>query len=417
MFRSLHVRNYRYYFTGQLISSIGTWVQTVAQGWLVLRLSHENGSSLGIVVSLQYIPMLVMGAWAGVLADRMSKRKLLLITQLVEGSFAALLATLTVTHVVELWMVYLISFLLGTATAFDMPARQAFAAELVSSEDITNAVSLNSTIQNLSRIIGPAIAGIVIAISGLGVCFYLNAASFLAAFVGLWMIRPAELYATPRIARGKRQIRAGFVYAWETPDLRRIFFVMAFVGTFCFGSFIILGPLLAKIAFHGDAGTYSALSSALGIGSLLGSLLVATRPAPTNNLLYGSCTGMGVLVLITAAAPSLWLALPALAATGVVFMVFLSMMTSTLQLVSAPEMRGRVNSLWALLSMGTTPVGGPLIGYIASHAGPRAAYSLGGWAALFAGVLAWSTVMGRRHREITAYADSPAPPEPATVRA
>src|SRR5262249_8311390 len=161
--------------------------------------------------------------------DRMSKRKLLLITQLVEGSFAALLATLTVTHVVELWMVYLVSFLLGTATAFDMPARQAFAAELVSAEDITNAVSLNSTIQNLSPIIGPAIAGVVIAISGLGVCFFLNAASFLAAFAGLWLIRPAELFSAPRIARGKRQIRAGFVYAWETPDLRRIFFVMTFV--------------------------------------------------------------------------------------------------------------------------------------------------------------------------------------------
>jgi MFS family permease len=277
-----------------------------------------------------------------------------------------------------------------------MPARQAFAAELVSEEDITNAVSLNSTIQNLSRIIGPAIAGILIGISGVGVCFFVNSLSFLAAFVGLWLIRPAELYSNPRVPRGKRQIRAGFHYAWETPDLRRIFFVMTLVGTFCFGSFIILGPLLAKVAFHGDAGTYSALSSALGIGSLVGSLVVATRPAPTNNLLYGSCTAMGVLVLLTSVSPTLWWALPALACTGVVFMVFLSMMTSTIQLVSLPEMRGRVNSLWSLLSMGTTPVGGPIIGYIASHLGPRTAYSIGGWAALWAGLLAWASVIADR---------------------
>src|SRR3954452_18083167 len=415
MFRSLRVRNYRLYFSGQLVSSIGTWVQTVAQGWLGLRLSNNNGSSLGIVVALQYIPMLVMGAWAGVLADRMDKRTLLMITQLVEACFAALLAVLTVTGVVELWMVYLLSFLLGTATAFDSPARQAFADELVSTEDITNAVSLNSTIMNLARIIGPAIAGVVIALWSVGTCFFINSASFLAAFAGLWLMRPAELYLSPRVVRGKRQIRAGFVYAWETPDLRRIFLVMTLVGTFCFGSFIILGPLLAKIAFHGDAGTYSALSSSLGVGSLLGSLLVATRPEPTHNLLYGSCTGMGVMVLLTAASPSLWFALPALAVTGAVFMVFISMMTSTILLVSLPKMRGRVNSLWSLRSMGTTPVGGPIIGYIASHLGPRTAYSIGGWAALWAGLLAWASVIANREQGVDI--DAHVVAERVTVRA
>ena len=417
MFRSLRVRNFRLYFTGQLVSSIGTWVQTVAQGWLVLRLSHDNGSSLGIVVSLQYIPMLVMGAWAGVLADRVSKRNLLIATQLVEASFAATLGVLTVSHVVHLWMVYLLSFLLGTATAFDMPARQAFAAEMVGPEDITNAVSLNSTIMNVSRIAGPAVAGVMIAVSGVGACFFVNAASFLAAFLGLWLIRPAELFASPRVARARGQIRAGFAYSWQTPDLRRIFCVMALVGLFCFGSFIILGPLLAKVAFHGDAGTYSELAAALGVGSLLGSLLIASRRTPTDGLLYGSCAAMGVLVLCTAASPNLWLAVPALATTGIVFMVFMSMMTATIQLVSVPEMRGRVNSVYSLLSMGTTPVGGPIIGYIASHAGPRLAYSVGGWAALVAGLVAWTTVFGERRRRAGIDADVVAEAKTVTVRA
>jgi MFS family permease len=391
----LRIRNFRYYFAGQLISQIGTWIQTVAQGWLVLRLSHNNGAALGIVTSLQFTPTLFAGAWAGVLADRVDKRRLLIITQALSALFTGILAALVVTDAVQLWMVYLLSFLLGTATTFDTPARQAFASEMVAPDDLTNAVSLNSMVFNVSRIVGPAIAGIVIAVASVGACFVLNAVSFLAAIAGLWLIRPAELHLAPPVARAKGQVREGFTYAWRTPELRRAFLVIALVGTFAFGSFLILGPLLAKIAFHGNAGTYGAMTSVLGAGSLVGSLVAASRSRPTPLLTYGSCIGLGVLTLATAAAPTLALELPLLGLTGIVFMVFLSAMTSNLQLTSLPSMRGRVMALWALLTMGSTPIGGPIIGFAAEHFGPRVGYSIGGVAAVVAGSLALAVPMLR----------------------
>src|SRR3954447_2652383 len=338
-FRSLHNRNFRVFFLGQLVSMCGSWMQIVAQGWLVLRLSDNSGAALGLVTALQFLPVLLIGAWSGVVVDRFDKRKLLMVTQTFAAILAGILAVLTLTDVIQLWMVYLLAFLTGFVTAFDNPARQTFVSELVEPDDLSNAIGLNSAMFNLARIAGPAIAGILISLVDVGPCFALNAVSFVAVIVSLGMMHTDTLLRQPPVVRAKRQVREGLTYVWHTPELRSTLLVMAVVGTLAF-NFQVVVPLLAKLSFHGNAGTYGLLSSVMGAGSLIGALGTASRHKPTAKVLVLSCIAFGAFMLVASMAPTLGIAIPLFALTGATSMTFMATANTTLQLKATPSMRG-----------------------------------------------------------------------------
>ena len=300
-FSSLRIRNYRLYFTAQLISVSGTWMQTVAQAWLVLHLTG-SGVALGIVVGLQFLPMLLFGPFGGLVADRMNKRSLLYATQTAGGLLALALGLLVVTDAVQLWQVYLLAALLGVVNVFDNPARQTFVMEMVGRDDLPNAVSLNTVVMNASRVVGPAIGGLVITLVGLGACFFINAASYIAVVVGLSMMRSAELHPTAPVERAKGQIREGFDYVWRTPGLRNTLLAIALIGIFAY-NFTVTLALLAKVTFHGGAGTYSLLTSCMGIGAVVGGLIAAHRARPTPRLLQVLALVFGGLLAAVALAP------------------------------------------------------------------------------------------------------------------
>jgi MFS family permease len=386
-FRSLRIRNFRLYFVGQLVSMTGTWMQAVAQGWLVLRLTHNSGSALGFVTALQFLPVLLFGAWSGVLADRFDKRRLLLCTQSIMAVFAALLAALTIGGVISLWMVYVLAFLTGLANAFDNPARQAFVSEMVGAEDLTNAISLNSAMFNGARVVGPALAGLAISLVDVGPCFAFNAVSFVAVLGSLWYIRTDELEHYEPIARAKRQVREGIGYAWRTPELRRTLVIVGIVGTVAF-NFNVLLPLLAKVAFHGTAGMYGLMSSAMGLGALIGAMVTASRVRPGEAWLLLSCIAFGVWMVAAGLVPSLALALVMLVLMGAFMMAFMATANSSIQLIAQPSMRGRVMALYALVFLGSTPIGGPIVGYISQHFGPRFAFVLTGGITIVTGAVA-----------------------------
>jgi len=413
-FRSLSIRNYRLYFFGQLVSMSGTWMQSVAQGWLVLRLTHNSGFALGLVTALQFLPVLLVGAWGGVLADRFDKRTTLLCTQSAMAVFSAGLAAVTLAGVVQLWMVYLASFLIGVANAVDSPTRQAFVSEMVGPGDLPNAIGLNSAIFNGARVVGPAGAGILISLVDVGPCFALNAASFLAVLASLWRMRPAELTRVTPVPRARGQVRAGLAYAWRTPVLRSTLLLVTVVGTLALNYGVVL-PLLAKVTFHGDAATYGFITSAMGLGALFGALATASRAGPSARLLAGSCVAFGLLLAVAAGAPTLALALPVLVAAGAAGIVFMATANSTLQLASIPAMRGRVMALYILVFLGSTPIGGPLVGLLCQHLGPRFGLGLGGVSTTAAGVAASAAVWRRERSRGAAAASAPAPrlPEPA----
>ena len=406
-FRSLRIRNFRVFFLGQLVSMCGSWMQIVAQGWLVLRLSHNSGSALGVVTALQFLPVLLIGAWSGVVIDRFDKRTLLIITQTGAAVMAGVLAVLTLTGVVELWMVYLLSFLTGFITAFDNPARQTFVSELVGHEELSNAIGLNSAMFNLARIAGPALAGILISLVDVGPCFALNAVSFVAVIFSLMVMHTDQLVRQPPVARAKRQVREGLIYVWHTPELRSTLLVMAVVGTLAF-NFQVVVPLLAKLSFHGNAGTYGLLSSVMGGGSLFGALGTASRAKPTAKVLLVSCVTFGAFMLGVSLAPSLALALPLFALTGAMSMTFMATANSTLQLTATPSMRGRVMALYTLVFLGSTPIGGPIIGFVSQHFGPRVGFGVGGAASLVAGVVASVTLLRRHRQQEPAFSSRPA---------
>ncbi|HZM56620.1 MAG TPA: MFS transporter, partial [Acidimicrobiales bacterium] len=257
-FSSLRIRNFRLYFIAQLISVSGTWMQSVAQAWLVLHLTG-SGVDLGIVVGLQFLPMLLLGPFGGLVADRVSKRRLLFMTQSAGGVLALVLGILVVTHTVVLWQVYLMALLLGVVNLFDNPARQTFMLEMVGRDQLPNAVSLNSVVMNASRVVGPAIGGVIITVFGLGVCFFVNAASYVAVIIGLAMMRTADLHPTAAVERAKGQVRDGFRYVWRTPALRNVLLSVALIGIFAY-NFTVTLALLAKETFHGGAGAYATLT-------------------------------------------------------------------------------------------------------------------------------------------------------------
>jgi MFS family permease len=387
-------RNYRLYFYGQLISSSGTWMQAVALGWLVLRITN-SGFDVGIVTALQFLPMLLIGTYGGVIADRLDKRRTLVVTQAGMAVSAAALAVIALAGKDPLWAIYLLTFVSGSFSAVDMPVRQAFVSEMVGIDDLPNAVALNSAMFNTSRVIGPALGAIVIKLIDVGPCFAFNAVSFIAVIAGLLMMRRDELFLTPPVARAKGQVREGLRYVWETPELRTAILVMAVVGTLAFNFTVVL-PVLAKFTFHGDAGTYGLLTSLMGLGSIIGALGVASKLVPTAKLLVGSCMAFGVVMTVSAVAPTLMTEGLLIVLLGLTSITFMATVNSMCQLGSVPAMRGRVMALYGLVFLGSTPIGGPIVGWISQQFGPRYGLGVGGVATVLSAIVAGAVLL-RRH--------------------
>jgi len=385
-FRSLRIRNYRLFFFGQLVSVTGTWMQTVAQSWLVLNITG-SGLALGVTVALQFLPMLLFGMWGGLIADRGDKRRLLLGTQVASGLLAAVLWALVATSTVELWMVYVLAFLLGIVTMIDMPTRQSFVIEMVGPEEVPNAVGLNSAMFNTGRLLGPAAAGLLIATVGIAPAFLANAVSFVAVIAALLAMRPDELH----LRRRRGDVRAGLHYVWDDPTLRSTLLLVSVLGMFGFNFAVVL-PLLARFTFAGGAGLYSIFTSLTAAGSLAGALYAASRIEPTRRRLVSSALAFGVLLVLAAASPGPVVAGIVLAAVGVAVMLFLATANTMLQLNSEPAMRGRVMALYGLVFLGSTPLGGPLLGWISGRWGARTGLGLGGVLSVVAALVAmWSS--------------------------
>ena len=384
-FDSLEVPNYRRYFVGQLISLSGTWMQTVAALWLILTLT-DSGVAVGLTTALQFLPMLLLGAWGGLLADRIPKRRLLISTQALMAVPALGLFAVTATGVVAPWMVYLAVFAMGSANAIDNPTRQSFVYEMVGPDRVVNAVSLNSVIVQMARIVGPALAGLLIAGFGVVPCFGLNALTFVAMIVALWGMDPRGLHTEPVAPREPGAIRAGLRYAARTPELAVPLALMALVGTLGFNFQVVL-PLLAKFSFDGGASTYAAMVSAMAVGSIVGALVNGAHGRTGPRLIAGGALAFGVVGVLSAAVPTLALELVLLALLGAAAVTFAATVNSTLQLAVAPEMRGRVMALYSVVFLGSTPIGGPLTGWLAETYDPRAALLLAGVTGLFA---AWA---------------------------
>jgi MFS family permease len=376
-FNALTVRNFRLYFTGQVISTSGTWMQGVAQAILVLDRLHGSGVAVGLVWAFQFLPLLFFASWGGLMADRFDKRRLLFVTQSTAGCLAVVLGILTITNSIQLWEVYLLALCLGCVNTVDNPARQTFVSEMVGDDLLPNAVSLNSVVMNGARVIGPAIGGVLIVTVGLGLCFFVNAASFAAVIVALALMRPAEFMHHPRAARAKGQVRAGLRYTWNTPNLRDPLLLMAIVGIFAY-NFNVTLPLFAKLTFHGGAGIYALFSAAVGTGAVMGGLIVAHRGRSTPGLLAGVGMTFGLLLALVSVAPNIVTATVSLMVMGAVSIAFIATANATLQLGAEPMMRGRVMALYATAFLGSTPIGSPLVGAISDWSSPRVALALGG---------------------------------------
>jgi MFS family permease len=398
------VRNFRLFFFGHLISSTGTWMQQVGQDWLVLRLT-DAPLPLGVTLALQFAPMLVLGAWTGLVADRVDKRRLLLATQTAMAALALVLGVLTATGAVRLWMVYGLALLLGVATAFDMPARQSFVSEMVGPDRVANAVGLNSASFNSARVIGPAAAGLLIAVVGIAPAFFLNAVSYLALIGGLLAMDPDRLYRRTKVERGRGQIRDGLRYVWATPTLRSTIVLVAVVGMLGL-NYRVAVPLLARFAFDGGPGAYGALAAVMAAGSVSGALAVARRGRPTRRLLVGSVAAFGLLSFAAAGAPSMLVEAAVLFPIGAASLAFVATANSTVQLASGQEMRGRVMSLFGLVLLGTGLPSGLLSGWMAGQFGPRSILLLSGVSCVLAAAVAALTTRGRADRSPAAPGDA-----------
>lgn len=392
-FRSFRNRNFRIFFVGQAISQAGTWLQFIAQALLILRLT-DSGVALGIVTACQFLPVLLFGAWAGVISDRADKRRLMLITQSFMMLFAFALGVLVLTHHETVSWVYLLAGLTGVANAFDNPSRRVMITELVDEEDMGNAVSLNSALITGSRVIGPALAAWLISGVGIGWCFMANGVSFVAVLTALSMIDPDELHANERVPKQKGQIREGFLYVWRDHDLRLAMALMGVVATLSFNWNVLL-PLLAVRDFHGTANTYAFITTIFSVGSLAGSLWIARRKEMTIAFLARTSVAFGLGSMLIAVSPTTATAALAAALTGATGIAFLSATMTTLQLGSIPAMRGRVMALYSILFLGSTPIGGPLSGWLAEQAGTRWSLMMGAIAALISGAVVLAALKRR----------------------
>jgi MFS family permease len=384
-FESLRVRNFRLFVIGQLISTTGTWMQFVAQPWLVLQLTH-SGTALGVDTALTFLPMMLVGAWGGLVADRFDNRRIQMVTQVLYASLALILWLLVTTGVVQVWMVYLLSFLTGCVTAVDMPTRQSFYMEMVGPENLTNAMSLNTATFTGSRVTGPAIAAALIGSVGVGPVFLINAITYLSVIVALLAMRPAELRPRRLAERKPGQVREGIRYVWHRMELRLPFLVMSVVFLAAF-NFTVLVPLLAVRTFHGDAGTFGHLLATFGVGSLIGALVMASRASRAGVAgLSKLALALGLVTVGVALAPSLALEWPLMALTGAIGISFAITANSTLQLNSSDVMRGRVMALYGVVFLGSTPIGGPIVGWVGEHLGPRVGLAGGAVFAVAAGL-------------------------------
>lgn len=374
-FSALRIRNYRLYFAGQAISMSGTWMAMVAQAWLVLELT-ESATWVGVSVAAQTLPILLAGPYGGLVADRTDKRRLLIGLQGAMGALAAALAALTITGAVQLWQVLVLVSLLGLADAFEKPARQAFVIEIVGPDEVRNAVSLNSVMVNAARVVGPAVAGVIIAAGGMGACFVLNAASFVPVIVMLLIMDVTALRPAPPQVRARRQIRAGIAYARRERDLGIPLVMMAIMGCLAY-EFPVTLPYLARTTFAGDSRTFGFMTAAMGVGAVVGGLHTAARGSTGIATLVRASVAFGVLILAAALAPSVPVVMLLLAGVGAASVSLMARGNATVQLAAAPEMRGRVMALWLVAFIGTTPIGGPIAGWVASTFGARWGLVLG----------------------------------------
>lgn len=386
MIDSLRVPNYRRYFAGQVLSLTGNWMQIVAEMWLVVQLTG-SGVSVGLTAALQFLPLLLLGAYGGVVADRVDKRRLLQVTQWLAMAPPLALFVLTVTGGATLGAVYGLVLLRGLVTAFDNPARQAFVSEIVGPDRVVNAVSLNSVIVHVARIAGPAAAGAIIAVAGVGPCFAINALSFAAMFVALRRMDTASLRTAARAERARGQIREAARVVVRTPALRAPLAMMVLVGTLSF-NFQVLLPLFAHTTWAGTATTYALLTGAMGVGSVAGALASGARGRVSPQLLVVAATVFGVAELAAAAAPTLAVQVALLVPLGAASVTFAAGVNSSLQLAAPEALRGRIMALYSVVFIGSTPIGAPLVGWLADWQGPRAGLVLGGAAALLAALLA-----------------------------
>jgi MFS family permease len=383
---SLSHRNYRLFFFGQLVSQAGTWMQTVAQSFLVLGLTH-SGTQLGLTTAARFLPVLLFGQAGGLFADRADKRRVLYVTQASAGLLAAAFAVLTGTHEMQLWTVYVLAVALGFVNVFDNPARQSFISELVPPDDLPNAVTLNSVSMNIARVFGAALGGVVAAVLGLALCFGLNAVSFAAVLASLAAMRAADLFPARRVSREPGQIRQGLRYVRGTPELLIPLVMIAVIGALAW-EFPVSLPLMASKVFGGGAAAYGVMASVMGVGAVAGGLVAAGRGRPRTSALCLSAIGWGIAILLAAVAPTMPLELAALVFVGYGSITFNSMAKTVLQLAAKPTMRGRVMALWGLAWLGSTPIGGSLVGWIGQDAGARWSLVVGGLSALLCGLLA-----------------------------
>ncbi len=374
-FSALGVPNYRRYFVGQSISLVGTWMQTTAQAWLVLTLTN-SATDLGYVIALQTLPILLLGPYGGVIADRVDKRRLMIVLQALMGIQALVLGILTITHSIRLWEVCVLAVVLGLNNTFENPSRQAFVLEMVGPTDLRNAVTLNSVTVNAARAVGPAVAGVLIATVGVGECFMANAVSFVAVVVSLVTMDKGALDPSPPNDRSRGQLRAGFSYVRHNGGLAVPLVMMAMVGMLTY-EFQVTLPVLARHTFHGSSEVYGFMTAAMGIGAVVGGLFTAARGTTGIRPLVIAALGFGGVTLLAAFAPDLGLELAALAFVGWGSVAFLALGNSTLQLNSDPSMRGRVMALWAVAFLGSTPIGGPTIGWIIRVSSPRVGLAVG----------------------------------------
>jgi MFS family permease len=384
-FAALAIPNYRRYIAGQSVSLIGTWMQMAAQSWLVLTLTG-SATTLGVIVALQTLPVLLLGPYGGVIADRIDKRRLMVVLQIAMGVQALVLGVLTVTGAVRLWEIGALAALLGLNNAFENPARQSFMLEMVGAESLRNAVSLNSVLVNVARVIGPAVAGVLIATVGEGVCFLVNAASFIAVVASLTTLDRSAIFPSTPSGREPGQLREGLRYVRSTPELGVPLLMMALAGCLAY-EFQVTLPVMARQGLHAGATGYGFMTAAMGVGAVVGGLFVAAKGRTGLPTLVVAATAFGVVLVFAGLAPSLPVELFALALAGGASISFMATGNSTLQLNAAPSMRGRVMSLWFVAFQGSTPIGGPIVGWVMAQAGARAGLGLGGVTCLVVALL------------------------------
>ena len=396
------MRNFRLFATGQVISNTGTWMQRVAQDWLVLDLTHGSGTAVGIATGLQFLPLLLFSLWGGMIADRYPKRRVLTVTQAAAGGLALILGVLAVTGAVRPWHIYLLAFGLGLVTVVDNPTRQSFAIEMVGRADLQNAIALNSAVFNLARIAGPAVAGVVISLVGISAAFFVNATSYLTVIISLHLMRESELRPAERVARAKGQLREGLAYVRSRPDLLMTMVLVFFIATFGM-NFQVTTALMSRVVFDTGAGRFGIASAVFAVGALIGALVAARRIRTGMRMLVWTGLAFGLLEAATGLMPFYWSFLVLLVPTGLAVISFTTLANSSVQLSVPADMRGRVMGIYMLVFLGGAPLGAPLTGWIAQHFGTRLSMVAGASVSVAAAVVVAAVVARRRGVPVRSY--------------